>query len=70
VHELDHGFEDVRLGLREHAVAEVEDVPGKALCLSEDGIGGAEDDVDGGEADGGVEVALQGYAGTHAPGGS
>jgi hypothetical protein len=70
VHELDDGFEAVRVGLGEHAVAEVEDVPGKALCLSEDGIGGAEDDVDGGETDGGVEVALQGNAWADAPGGN
>ena len=70
VHELDDGGQDARVGLGQDAVAEVEDV---ARCrlprprLASTARVGLLDHGPRRQAQGGVEVALQGVAGTDAP---
>src|SRR5438309_9502378 len=60
VDEVDEAPQDVRVGLGQHAPAQVEHVPGPALVGVEDGGGLAGDDVPRGQADRRVEVALDG----------
>ena len=59
MHQVDDPREHVRIGLGEHAVAEVEDVALGGGALGEDAADLAVDDVPAGEQQRRVEVALQ-----------
>ena len=57
--QVDDVLEDRRVRLGEHPVSEVEDVTGMVGVASQDVGNRRVDDPDRGEADGGVEVALE-----------
>ena len=66
VHQVDDGGQDARVGLGQHAVAQVEDVAGARAVVRRGQHGSAWprlDDRPRRQAEGGVEVALHGAPG-------
>ena len=60
VHHLDDGLKHARIGLWQYAVTEIEHVPRQARRLGQDPFGGARHDLDRSQADGRIQVALEG----------